>query len=61
MVVLREFDIYKSLKNNDLDTFILNEKLQFKSNYIFNALHHMRNVMQSADRRITDNTINRAR
>jgi hypothetical protein len=55
MDVLEEYEIYKSVKTREP---ILNDKVQFKSNFIFNALLHRRVSFTSADHR-TDNEDNR--
>jgi hypothetical protein len=55
MDVLEEYEIYKSIKTCDP---ILNDKLQFKSNFIFNALLHRQGSITSAEHH-TDNEDNR--
>ena len=47
--MLEQFEIYKCFKNEEENKFVLNEKLHFQSNYIFNAILQRTYRPKSAD------------
>ena len=53
---LEEFEIYKAHIKNDNSELILNDKLQFKSHFIFNSILNQRREPRPRGQSSTDNT-----